>query len=65
MKSFEVQIEVSIVVSKSIKADSFDEALEDAKVLAAGCPVENGLVKVPSRVTYQWQNDSKIVGIIS
>ena len=65
MKSFEVQIQVSIVVSKSIKADNFDEALEAAKVLASGCPVENGLLKVPSRVTYQWQDDSKIVGIYS
>jgi len=59
-ENYLVQIETSVVVSKTIKADSIEEALKKAQLI----PEEVEVVRGARGFTIEWSNGSKVVGVI-
>lgn len=64
MNKYRVQMTVSLEVAVEIKADSLEDAVTRAKLDARHCPVESGLIRLPAKVEYLWNNDTKVTGVM-
>lgn len=64
MAKFLVQMTVSVEVAKMVNADSLEHALEIGRELANECPVRAGIIRIPARVEYQWNNETQVTGAL-
>lgn len=63
MKKFNVQMTVSVEVSRVVSADSMEEALETARALERDDPVRAGFIKIAPKTEYLWNNESALTGV--
>lgn len=65
MSKFRVQMTVSVEIATEVRADSLEQALSKARDLAMMCPVDAGLIRLPAKTEYLWNNESTVTGVLA
>lgn len=64
MNKYRVQLRVEVEIAVEVQAVSLEAAMEVAKDRAQTEPVAAGLIRLPAKVEYLWNNDTKVTGVM-
>lgn len=65
MDKYRVVAKVRVEVAVEIKATSLEHALQQARELEREDPVRAGLIAIPRRAEYLWNDETELSGVMA